>query len=65
MNYVCILMVAVAIFAIGYWYAAGQYYYIGPRVRTQFLGGAEGDMVVDDGKCSPGHSGDENREGSE
>ena len=37
MNYVVVLMAAVAIFAIGYWYAAGRYYYIGPRVKTQLI----------------------------
>ena len=37
MNYVVVLMAAVAIFAVGYWYAAGRYYYIGPRVKTQLV----------------------------
>ena len=41
MNYVSVFMVAVAIFAIGYWYAAGQYYYIGPRVKAQLILGVE------------------------
>ena len=43
MNYVVVLMFAVAIFAIGYWYAAGRYYYIGPRVKAQLsmAGGGE------------------------
>lgn len=65
MNYVCVLIVAVAIFAIGYWYAAGQYYYIGPRVRTQMLDGVEGDMGMGSGKLSPGQSSDEKKEASE
>lgn len=65
MNYVCVIIVAVAIFAIGYWYAAGQYYYIGPRVHTQVPDGVEVDMGMDNGKRSPGQSGDEKREGSE
>ena len=46
MNYVVVLMAAVAIFAIGYWYAAGRYYYIGPRVKAQLIMGVpneEGD----------------------
>ena len=48
MNYVVVLMAAVAIFAVGYWYAAGRYYYIGPRVKTQLIGGLpneEGDKL--------------------
>ena len=65
MNYVCVLMVAVAIFAIGYWYVAGQYYYIGPRVRTQMLDGVQGNMGMDNGKRSAGQSDDEKREGIE
>lgn len=43
MNYVCVLMVAVALFAVIYWYAAGRKYYIGPRVRTQIVVGVEGE----------------------
>ena len=39
MNYVVVLMAAVAIFAVGYWYAAGRYYYIGPRVKAQLIMG--------------------------
>ena len=48
MNYVVVLMAAVAIFAIGYWYAAGRYYYIGPRVKAQLIMGLpneEGDKL--------------------
>lgn len=44
MNYVVVLMFAVAIFAIGYWYAAGRYYYVGPRVKTQLLMGDGGEV---------------------
>ena len=44
MNYVVVLMAAVAIFAVGYWYAAGRYYYIGPRVKTQLVMGGAGDV---------------------
>ncbi len=43
MNYVVVLMAAVAIFAVGYWYAAGRYYYIGPRVKAQLIVGVEGE----------------------
>ena len=43
MNYVVVLMAAVAIFAIGYWYAAGRYYYIGPRVKAQLIMGGAGE----------------------
>lgn len=59
MNYVVVLMAAVAIFAIGYWYAAGRYYYIGPRVKAQLIMGLPGE----DGKAdSSGGSSDEKRE---
>ena len=44
MNYVVVLMFAVAIFAIGYWYAAGRYYYIGPRVKTQLSLAGDGEL---------------------
>ena len=43
MNYVVVLMAAVAIFSIGYWYAAGRYYYVGPRVKAQLIIGVEGE----------------------
>ena len=43
MNYVVVLMAAVAIFAVGYWYAAGRYYYIGPRVKAQLIVGVPGE----------------------
>ena len=59
MNYVAVLMVAVALFAVIYWYAAGRYYYIGPRVRTQIVVGVEGE--TDKISSSPGQSSEENR----
>ena len=37
MNYVSVIMVAVALFAIIYWYAAGRFYYTGPRVKAQLI----------------------------
>lgn len=43
MNYVVVLMAAVTIFAVGYWYAAGRYYYIGPRVKAQLIMGVPGE----------------------
>lgn len=49
MNYVCVILAAVGIFAVGYWYAAGRYYYTGPRVKAQLVEGA-----VVDGKFAPG-----------
>ena len=59
MNYVVVLMAAVAIFAVGYWYAAGRYYYIGPRVKAQLIMGVEGSG---DGKTgSSGGESDEKR----
>ena len=36
-------MVAVALFAVIYWYAAGRYYYIGPRVKAQLIMGVDGE----------------------
>ncbi|KAG8530202.1 uncharacterized protein KY384_004702 [Bacidia gigantensis] len=39
MNYVSVLMVAVALFAGIYWVVSGRYYYVGPRVRAQLLVG--------------------------
>lgn len=65
MNYVSVLMVAVAIFAIGYWYAAGRYYYTGPRVRTQVLGVVKNDRGIDNEKLLPEQGSVEKREGSE
>ena len=40
MNYVCVILAAVALFAVGYWYAAGRYYYTGPRVKAQLVEGS-------------------------
>ncbi|MCJ1308172.1 hypothetical protein MMC25_001824 [Agyrium rufum] len=37
MNYVCVILVAVALFAVIYWYAAGRYYYTGPRIKAQIV----------------------------
>jgi len=60
MNYVAVLIVAVAVFAVGYWYAAGRYYYIGPRVKAQLIFGVPGDGKVGVvGSGSPGASSDE------
>ena len=59
MNYVVVLMAAVALFAIGYWYAAGRYYYIGPRVKAQLIMGVAGE---EDKGNSSGGSSDEKRE---
>ena len=58
MNYVVVLMAAVAIFAIGYWYAAGRHYYVGPRVKAQLIMGVSTEEVN-----SSGGSSDEKREG--
>lgn len=43
MNYVCVIIAAVGIFAVGYWYVAGRYYYTGPRVKAQLVEGAIAD----------------------
>ena len=53
MNYVVVLMAAVALFAIIYWYAAGRYYYTGPRVKAQLIMGVEGDASSNDEKRDP------------
>lgn len=37
MNYVSVILVAVALFAVIYWYAAGRFYYTGPRVKAQLI----------------------------
>lgn len=60
MNYVVVLMAAVAIFAVGYWYAAGRYYYIGPRVKAQLIMGMPGE---EDKANSSGGSSDEKSHG--
>lgn len=59
MNYVAVLIVAMFLFALIYWYAAGRYYYVGPRVKAQLIVG-----VDRDGKTgpSPGGSSDEKRD---
>lgn len=54
MNYVVVFMVVVAIFAVGYWYAAGRYYYIGPRVKAQLILGVEGEGKGAMGGPGPG-----------
>jgi uncharacterized membrane protein YqiK len=41
MNYVSVILVAVFLFAVGYWYIAGRNYYIGPRVKAQLIDGQE------------------------
>lgn len=58
MNYVSVLMVAVTILAVGYWYAAGRHYYIGPRVKTQLIFGVAGEskVVIDTPDSSRGPS---------
>ena len=53
MNYVVVLMAAVALFAIIYWYASGRYYYTGPRVKAQLIMGVEGDASSNDEKKAP------------
>ena len=50
MNYVSVLMVGVALFAIIYWYAAGRYYYIGPRVKAQLVLGVESERGIGGGQ---------------
>ena len=60
MNYVSVLMVAVALFATIYWYASGRFYYIGPRVRAQLVNGVD---APEGEKISPGTSSDGNRPG--
>ena len=37
MKYVIVLMAAVMLFAVIYWYVAGKYYYTGPRVKAQLI----------------------------
>lgn len=62
MNYVSVLIVAMFIFAYGYWYAAGRHYYVGPRVKAQLIFGVDGDGKVGG---SPGNSSDEKRDDKE
>lgn len=59
MNYVSVIMVAVAIFAIVYWYAAGRFYYVGPRINARLIVNVEGE----DKKPSPGSSSDGKKPG--
>ncbi|KAL9127153.1 MAG: hypothetical protein Q9217_003923 [Psora testacea] len=61
MNYVSVLMVAVALFAVIYWYVAGRYYYIGPRVKAQIVVGVE----REGNKGSPGMSSEDRMGDSE
>ncbi len=58
MNYVAVLIVAMFLFALIYWYAAGRYYYVGPRVKAQLIVGVDGEGKVGP---SPGNSSDERR----
>lgn len=53
MNYVIVLMAAVGLFAVIYWYAAGRYYYTGPRVKTQLIVGVEGETSSNESKLGP------------
>ena len=39
MNYVAVMIVAVALFAGVYWFVSGKYYYVGPRVRAELIVG--------------------------
>lgn len=59
MNYVSVLMAAVALFALIYWYVAGRYYYVGPRVNAQIIMGVEGAET----KGSPSASSEDKRPG--
>lgn len=59
MNYVSVLIVAVFLFALIYWYAAGRYYYVGPRIKAQLIVGVEEASKVGH---STGGSSDVNRD---
>lgn len=62
MNYVSVLIVAVALFATIYWYAAGRFYYVGPRVKAQLIDGVTAGAGAGHGiakEHSPGGSSDE------
>ncbi|KAI9661002.1 MAG: hypothetical protein M1821_009329 [Bathelium mastoideum] len=37
MNYASVILAAVVIFAVIYWYASGRFYYTGPRVKAQLI----------------------------
>jgi len=39
MNYASVIFVAIALFALGYWYLAGKRYYHGPRTRIMVING--------------------------
>jgi hypothetical protein len=57
MNYVCVILAAVALFAVGYWYAAGRYYYTGPRVKVHVVQGHGGEPQLlgnEDSKSASG-----------
>ena len=61
MNYVAVFIVAMFLFALVYWYIAGRFYYVGPRVKAQLIVGVEGDEAGKIGG-SPGGSSEEKRE---
>ena len=61
MNYVAVFIVAMFLFALIYWYVAGRFYYVGPRVKAQLIVGIEGNGAEKIGG-SPGGSSDEKRE---
>lgn len=58
MNYVSVLMVAVTIFAVVYWHAAGRHDYVGPRLKTQLIFGVarERKVVINTPDSSRGSS---------
>lgn len=38
MNYAAVILVAIGLFSVIYWYAGGRKFYIGPRVKAQLVG---------------------------
>ena len=42
MNYVSVILAAIGLFAVAYWYLAGRKYYIGPRVKVEVMGAHDG-----------------------
>jgi hypothetical protein len=44
MNYAVVILVFVVLFAVGYWFVSGRYYYEGPRTRAHIVDG----MVISD-----------------
>ena len=34
MNYASVVLAGISLFAVIYWYAAGRFYYTGPRVKA-------------------------------